>query len=78
MADVGVLQYGGAISVGIDRFKVSGAGTCGAGASAVPAQVQISDTTLTNNVASDSGGAIYVLSGAIGLTVTFYSRLTCL
>lgn len=55
--------------MGIDQFKASGATTCGAGATAVPAQVQVANSQITNNMASNSGGGIYVLSGVIGLTV---------
>ena len=64
------MQYGGAISVGIDQFNPAGAATCGASTAAVPAVVQVSGSQITNNVASDSGGAIYMLSGIVGLTVS--------
>ena len=68
-----VMQYGGAISVGIDSFKPTGAQTCGGGPSVVQGQVTISGSQITNNVASDSGGGIYVLSGTVSITVSLHS-----
>ena len=35
----------------------------------MPAQVQVARCQITGNVASDSGGGIYMLSGVIGLVV---------
>ena len=64
------VQFGGAISIGIDQFNPAGAASCNGSTTAVPAQVQISGSEITNNVASDSGGGIYMLSGALGLTVS--------
>ena len=66
-------QYGGAISVGIDSFKPTGAQTCGGGPSAVQGQVTISGSQITDNVASDSGGGIYVLSGTVSIMVSLHS-----
>ena len=65
-----MVQYGGAISVGIDQFKPSGAATCGAGGAVIPAQVELIDSDISYNVASDSGGGVYVLSGLLSLSVS--------
>ena len=67
------MQYGGAISVGIDSFKPTGAQTCRGGPSVVQGQVTISNSQITNNVASNSGGGIYVLSGTVSITVSLHS-----
>ena len=68
-----VTQYGGAISVGIDSFKPTGAQTCGGGPSVEQGQVTISGSQITDNVASDSGGGIYVLSGTVSVMVSLHS-----
>ena len=67
------MQYGGAISVGIDQFKPSGAATCGAAGAVIPAQVELIDSDISYNVASDSGGGIYVLSGILSLSVSLFA-----
>lgn len=71
-----MLQYGGAISVGIDQFKPSGAATCGAGGTVIPASVELIGSDISYNVASDSGGGIYVLSGLLSLTVSLLDPLS--
>ena len=64
------MQYGGAISIGIDQFKPSGAATCGAGGAVIPASVELIGSDISYNVASDSGGGVYILSGLLSLTVS--------
>ena len=71
------MQYGGAISVGIDQFNPAGAASCSGGVAAVPAQVQLAGCQISNNVASDSGGGIYMLNGVIGLTVRHSMLILC-
>ena len=58
-------QSGGAISVGIDEFKV----VSSSGALTQPA-VSLTDCQLLGNMATDTGGAISVISGALVVQVT--------
>ena len=57
-------QSGGAISVGIDEFKV----VTSSGALAQPA-VSLAGCQLLGNIATDSGGAISIISGSLSAQV---------
>ncbi len=63
--------------MGIDQFNPAGAASCTGSVAAVPAQVQLAGCQVSNNVASDSGGGIYMLNGIIGLTVSQSTLICC-
>ncbi|BDA51124.1 probable metabotropic glutamate receptor-like protein P [Coccomyxa sp. Obi] len=56
---------GGAINVGIDEFKASSTAGCGSSSAVTVAQLQLVTCHFSNNLASSTGGAINMLSGAL-------------
>ena len=58
--------------MGIDEFKASGSSVCGASSlTVVSAHVELTNCQVNNNVASNAGGGINVLSGSLTLRVSF-------
>lgn len=65
-------QSGGAISLGINEFKV-----LSSSAAVAPASVTIDSCQFSNNVAITSGGAINVISGVLSMIVRFNAEQAC-
>lgn len=78
LRDVPYLQTGGAINVGIDEFKASSSTGCGASSAVVVAQVLLDTCQVTDNVASNTGGGINMLSGSLTMRVSDSHNCTLL
>lgn len=56
--------------MGIDEFKASSTTGCGTSSVTIAAQVLLDTCVLSNNVASNFGGAINMLSGTLTMRVS--------